>query len=113
MKKNILTFIAFVPSLVLILLFVSDRIVFDAPPVVQATPPAVAPSQAELEELRTKVKSRLLALEKMTKKDWEEEGKKLGEKAKLRAPSREEAIARHQKALKAIDEKIAATQSSM
>lgn len=108
MQKYIWRFVALVPTLILVGLFVSGHIVWDKPPVLPVEAADNPPSIEDLQKMRAGVHARLQVLQKMTKKEWDEEGKKLGDKAKLRAPSLEEAVARHQKALVALDEKIVA-----
>ncbi len=109
MKKYLLWCVALLPSLLLVGLYSTGHIVFEnAPPQGAVAEKSVADSLDELKKLRAGVNARLERLEKMTEKEWQEEGKKMGDKAKLRAPSLKEALARNQKALEELDKKIAA-----
>lgn len=83
-----------------------------AAPVAQPAATQKTISLDELQKARADIVARLQVLKTMTQKEWDAEGEKLGDKAKLRAPTLKEAYVRNQKALEAIDKKIAEMQNS-
>ena len=121
MKKNHW----FIISVVIIALLVANLVVIlrpqlstpvatMAPAAPVAQPPAKQQviSLNELQKARASIIERLQVLHTMTQEEWEAEGKKLGDKAKLRAPTLKEAYIRNQKALEVIENKIAELQNS-
>ncbi len=105
-KRDIVTVIAFLLPIVVVAVLIASP---HKEPNGTVSPKIAKREQAKpetLEELlkrRERVKARLEVVEKMTQADWEAEGKALGSRAKNRAPSLPEAVARNRDELMRIE----------
>lgn len=108
-KNTLLTTAAFVLPLVgLAALIISMQTPKkeDAP----KPPPGVELGKAEPQEaphpLRERIKRRIAELDAMTQEQWEEEGRRMGARAKNRAPTLEEARKRNRERLAALEAQL-------
>jgi hypothetical protein len=103
-KKTALTVAAFALPLV-VLVALAVRVPSKQPepkklaPVAEKARDQISPKE-RLEKRIQERASRLAVLKKMTQKDWDEEGVRMGEQAKNRAPNLQEAIKRNEEMLK-------------